>query len=250
MKCFRPIAAATLAGALAMMALPAAATEINLLGGEQNLQQILNGITVGGSSSVNVATDQYASDERWVASAAGGSVSQIIIELAGYRDINSFGIYDVTNSANRLQLFSGAQGSGARSMFAFLNNNCIEYNFVATGKCFNQNLFGFYVQTGANQPVWYSESALNSDRADHMVAFQGEGDLVDLPSTAAGPWDANEFVLAFEDLPRSVWDYDYNDFVVMVESVHSVPEPGTVGILGMGLVLVAVIAMRRRRQTA
>ena len=84
---------------------------------------------------------------------------------------------------------------------------------------FAGNLFGFYLQTPGG--YWYSQSALNSDQADHMLAFAGQNDWVQLPSSPAGKWDPNEFVLAWEDLARPGWDYDYNDFVVMVESVHA-----------------------------
>ncbi|HZF17748.1 MAG TPA: DUF4114 domain-containing protein [Steroidobacteraceae bacterium] len=247
MQSSRLVCRTAVATALLAITAPAFSTPINMSSGEQNLQQILNGITVGGHSSINVLTDQVAPDELWAAAAGGGSVSQIIIELAGNRDVNSFGIYDAANPGNQLQLFSGPSGSGSRSIFAFLNDNCIELNMVTTGTCFNANRFGFYLQTDSHGPKWYSEVDLNADRSDHLVAYEGVGDWVDLPSTAPGPWGGDQYVLAFEDLPRSGWDYDYNDFVVMVNSVHEVPEPATITIMGMGLVALGIAVQRRRR---
>jgi hypothetical protein len=42
---------------------------------------------------------------------------------------------------------------------------------------------------------------------------------------------------------------DYNDFVVMVESVHPVPEPASLGMFGLGVLLLgAAVGLNRRRR--
>jgi uncharacterized protein DUF4114/PEP-CTERM motif-containing protein len=226
------------------------ATPINLGGSEQNLQQVLDGITVGGDSSVDVVNDQQTPDELWSLGATGGAMSQIVIEIAGYAPLNAFGVYDAANPTRRVEMFSGAQAAGARSVL-YINNDGSVWagdmfagTFGYSGVDFASNLFGFYLQTPGG--YWYSQSKLNSDQADHMLAFAGQNDWVQLPSSPAGKWDANEFVLAWEDLARPGWDYDYNDFVVMVESVHAeVPEPGSLALFGMGLAALGWTLRRR-----
>lgn len=204
-----------------LVATSAQGTPIRLDGPETNLQTILNGKV--GAGAINVTTDQQPVDEAFALSGFDTGMASIIVELAGYKDLNAFGIYDIFDPANRQQIFSGSASACPAS-------SCTS-TFAPPGT-FSSNLFGFYLDTPAG--LWFSEASRNADGADHMVAYERGG----------------QYIFGWEDLSSSGWDQDYNDFVVLVSGVQgvSVPEPATLGLLGLGMLGMGVF--RRRKQAA
>ncbi len=230
----------------------AQATSINLSGlnGELTLQGIFDNMTQGGSSSVNVATDQVVGDEYWMTGSTTNSVATMIIEIAGGAGGNSFGIYDSTDPTNKAEVFSGPDTGGAQQIInidALGNVTIFNSGGTTATASFGSTVFGFYM-TASSGATYYSDPTLNVGNADNMVAFQGTGDMVDIflndSVTAYNPWLSNEYILAWEDTSYTSWDWDYNDMALMVESITPVPEPITLILLGSGF---AGFAFMRRR---
>ncbi len=213
------------------------------------LQAVLDGITVvpAGNSSVDVTTDDLpdALDSNWAVGGSGGAVATLSIELTGFAGSNTFGIYDTAAPGSQVEVFGGGAGAGAIRLISILFDGSVLVNFSDTGIDFAGNSFGFYLgnSVGAH-PTFYSNTGLNGDSVDHMVAFQGEGDKIQIPPFSAGIWGANEYVLAWEDTTGG-GDRDYDDFVVLVESINPVPEPTSIAMFGLGLA--AMARLRRRR---
>lgn len=216
---------------------------------EDSLQDVLNNITVDGDSSVNAATDAIRDDidSYWSITGSGQSAATMIIELSAWKADTSFGVFDMTDPSKMVTIFDGAATPGygpGTAILAILETGEVGLNFSPTGVFFAGNAFGFFIST--EDGTWYSDTDLNEDEFDHMLVYQGNNiDEVKLANLSHGAWMDNEFILAFEDQ----WgggDGDWQDLVIMVESVNPVPVPGAVllGVLGLGA---AGMRLRKRQ---
>jgi hypothetical protein len=190
-----------------------------------------------GNTLVDVQSDadqlDDSQDSYWTALGGGSSSSaSIVIEIAGYAGNNRFGIFNAANPAERMEIFSGADASGVMETFTP-----------------TWNVFGFYLENTVNGNfTWFSDSSLNpSGQRDHMVAYAGQGGDLDLGGAAGTQnWDANSYILAWEDL--NLGDWDYQDMVILVKNVRPVPDAGTTLVLLGGSI--GVLGLFRRQRSA
>lgn len=246
MKAFKKIALAAGAALLtgAAYATPVSSTSTD--GAGQDLQSLLNSwVTVPGTAP-NVNTNQYAPDEVWRIQSSGGSVSVLVFEVAGNASSNAFGIYDIADPGNTLTLFGGPAGSGSRGTLWDLGGGQFTWAPLVGSNVnvtFSSANFGYFLS--GPDGTFYSQAALNGGD-DHMVAYQGQNQQIKWPySSTAEQWGLTEFLLAWEDRPLASGDRDYNDMLVLVESVRSVPVPAPLALLGLGMLGMGVTLRRR-----
>lgn len=162
----------------------------------------------------------------------------IFQELAGNRGINEFGLYELGNTANRLTVFAGADGSGTSMEVQY---NAGTFTTLYGSAAFGPQ-FGVYLDSSA-EGIFYSQTSQNSDGFDHLMAFDSSAPSV---PGAVGLFD---YIFAFEDLncPAGACDRDFNDLVIGMTDVRAVPLPAAAWLFGSGLIGLAGVARRKKQ---
>jgi len=217
------------------------------------LQDIFNAMTYSGAVA-NAAEGAIRDgvDSFWRIDASYEASASFIIEIAGNAGSNTVGIYDLKDPSKRLEIFTGAATTGWRTTISKSITDLYTFQvemddgYTSPWTTFSSCQFGFDLANGAM--TLYSDSSANGG-ADQMLAFERPyppTPMIDIfynlhggyaQSAWSSPWQPNEYVLAWEDLPLGQGaDKDYQDLVLMVESVSPVPVPAAVllGFLGLG----------------
>lgn len=221
-------------------------TYVNPNGGDganTSLQTVLTNLTLSGGIS---ATGDQTNAAIFTSAGNNGSIATLVIELAGYKNNNAFGIYDYLNPSKKLEIFNGVASPTGSKTLTF-NKTTGEISIVGGDSIqFTPGIaFGFYLMgpgsTGGLNGAFYSEDSLNQGNAAQAIILQGNGSTINLAGNSH-VFDSNEFLVAFEDVslpPYGSSDRDYQDLVVHVSSITPViPAPGAIvlGMMGVGLV--------------
>jgi hypothetical protein len=138
---------------------------------------------------------------------------KLVIEVAGYANINELGWYDVSNPSVGGVIFPGPAGAGATAVFIPSSND-----------------FGLYIKTAGNVK-YYTQSTLNPGAETNHQHFA-------LFKEAPGV-----YWIGVEDKPANTGEGfggDYNDMVIRMAVV---PEPATMSLFALGL-----LPLLRRRK--
>ena len=189
------------------------APQVAVAGG--SLQAYLNSV----GESINVLTDQDAT-QTWSHTSSGTSAFTVMFQSSPNAGIQQFGLYNASAVIPPLFfLLSGSVGPQGFSTATFKPGNIVTVNRFDAGGNFistttyggvDPTNFGFYLTTQCG--TIYTQDARNAGGAARAITFQGTG-------ANAGTW----WLCWDEAQCAGPSDQDFDDLVIMMESVNPTP---------------------------
>ena len=200
--------------------------------GENSLQTELDAIF--GPGAVNAATDQLDVGMFQIAVTGSNVITpQLKFEWTSNAPAQTIGIFgwdSLSSSAITTQVFAGSQGPGAIALVQWLTpNSGTIYDGVSSTVPFSgidRNFFGFYFSPNGGAQKYYTVDSLNGTGPARVLGY--------MPTLSGAAF-------SYEDGT----DFDYQDAGFFVESINTVPEPGTIILLGAGLLGLGFYRRRR-----
>lgn len=214
----RTLAMASLAGALSLgtaaiaCAYPLRVPQVPLQTGWDHisLQSYMNGVGEGLTT-----TTQQLDLQTWQAPVAGSAKFALKMEIAGNASQNSVGIYNAGQvNPTKYLVFPGGAAPGWFATCVFTPpsslqvklydaNNMLQGTTNYSGVSLNN--FGFYLHGPAG--TFYSQDSRNAGGKPQAITFAG-----------TGPY-SGKFWECFEDLPYNSGDVDFQDSILLLESI-------------------------------
>lgn len=196
---------------------PARSPQVALQGAA--LQGYLDGL----GEAVNVASDQL-DGQVWASAVSGNTLFTLMIEVAASASQNTIGVYNVDDASPTpalFQLFPAASSAGWYAVASFQTGGRLVVSLFDEMSIYQgQTLylgvdalrFGFYLDGPGG--LFYTQDGRNAGNAQALV-YSGTGNNV-------GDW-----WMCFEDTPYDAAISDFDDAVLLLQSVVPTPTRGT-----------------------